>query len=86
MESDDGKNSATTAKATYSPDDVEIVGQDDVENNEFVSEKSGTRKDQLDMIRMGKSQELKVCLKASRKISEPKTNNSDSVTLDSGPC
>lgn len=52
MESPDGK----TASATYLPDDM---GQEDIGDDGFISEKTGTRKDQLDMQRMGKSQTLK---------------------------
>ena len=58
MENDNGQSFAKTAKATYSPDDVDIVGEEDIDDNGVAS---GSRKDQLDMRRMGKSQELKVC-------------------------
>jgi hypothetical protein len=50
---------AKSARATLSPED--IVGQEDGTENAIDSEKIGTRKDHLDMMRMGKTPQLKVC-------------------------
>jgi hypothetical protein len=61
MDNQSGEDCAKSASATYSPAE-EIVGQDeDVAENAIISEKVGTRKDQLDMLRMGKTPQLKVC-------------------------
>ena len=60
MDSQNGQDFAKSASATYLPAE-EIAGQEDVTENAVISEKVGTRKDQLDMMRMGKTPQLKVC-------------------------
>jgi hypothetical protein len=60
MENHDGQDFEKSASATYSPED-DVVGEEDAAENPFISEKVGTRKDQMDMMRMGKNPELKVC-------------------------
>ena len=60
MEDNNGQVLAKSASATYSPEE-DIVEQEDGAENAIVSEKIGTRKDQLDMMRMGKIPQLKVC-------------------------
>ncbi|KFY48511.1 hypothetical protein V495_01268 [Pseudogymnoascus sp. VKM F-4514 (FW-929)] len=70
MEDYNGKDLAKSASMTYSPeadsDVVEQNGTDDggesaipIGENGIISEKVGTRKDQLDMMRMGKKPELR---------------------------
>lgn len=72
MEDYNGKDLAQSASMTYSPeadsDVVEQNGSNDggesalpIGENRIISEKVGTRKDQLDMMRMGKKPELRVC-------------------------
>ena len=70
------------ANATYSPDDLDIG--EELADNEIASGSVGTRKDQLDMRRMGKSQELTVRSYSENPIIS--RLKSESVTLDSGPC
>jgi len=55
----DDHNFAKSASATYSLED-DIVGQETGAEESIISEKVGTRKDYLDMIRMGKTPQLKV--------------------------
>lgn len=71
MEEYNGKDFAKSASMTFSPEAdsnvVEQKGDDGGESalafgeNKIISEKIGTKKDQLDMIRMGKKPELRVC-------------------------
>ena len=59
----EGRNDQVFAKSpsvTYSPDE-DVVEQEDGAEIAVVSEKIGTRKDQLDMMRMGKTPQLRVC-------------------------
>lgn len=60
MGNQNGQDFAKSASVTNSPAE-EIVGPEDVAENAVISEKVGTRKDQLDMMRMGKTPQLKVC-------------------------
>lgn len=70
--------------ASYAPED-DLVGQGEGEGTEdtivtIVSEKVGTREDQLDMLRMGKTPQLKVCFHG-REINDAWTDRFGSVTL-----
>lgn len=76
---EDGKGFATSA--TYIEADGVVV-------NAFISEKVGTTKDQMDMMRMGKQQQLKViiCSRTLKVIYNGKSNCSISETSASCPC
>lgn len=72
MEDYNGKDFAKSAGMIFSPEaDSDVVEQKcdgdggesalAIGENRIISEKIGTRKDQLDMMRMGKKPELRVC-------------------------
>lgn len=50
----------STTSVPYAAENFVVVAREDGEDDVLVSEKLGTRKDQMDMVRMGKQQELKV--------------------------
>jgi hypothetical protein len=54
-----GKAASHTAAAVPAEDEL---ASDEIAENALISEKIGTRKDQQDMMRMGKAQQFKVCL------------------------
>ena len=60
MESQSDKPFVEATSRSQLPVD-ELVGQEDLINDAVVSERTGTRNDQYDMLRMGKTPQLKVC-------------------------